>query len=339
MSGKNSFTAKEWAAIKDAPQWVYAALAAADGRASIMKARKEVKAFEEAVTSYNAGNRLIKDVLADDDGVDRDFKRKSLEEAEEALSTIGDILDEKGVDDEADGLRAFLLEAGEAVAEATGESLFGKENVSDEEKEALNMIAIALKATPADKSRRSAEADRAKRAEQAKQRRADEAKRKAAAAKRQQEADAKKEADAADARRAEMIARKKAAEERAKQEKLQEELAKKAEEARQAAKAEADAKARQAAILAAAKERRAKLDAQRKVAAEAAAAAETARQEATAKAVIQEQTYTVQAGDNLSKISRDVYGTAARWKDIFNANRDTIKNANLIYAGQVLRIP
>lgn len=52
-----------------------------------------------------------------------------------------------------------------------------------------------------------------------------------------------------------------------------------------------------------------------------------------------EVTYTVQKGDSLSKIARDQYGDGAKWKTIFEANRDQITNPDLIHPGQVLRIP
>ena len=51
------------------------------------------------------------------------------------------------------------------------------------------------------------------------------------------------------------------------------------------------------------------------------------------------RTYTVIAGDNLSKIAKHFYGDANKWKTIFEANKDTIKNPDLIRVGQVLRIP
>jgi nucleoid-associated protein YgaU len=51
------------------------------------------------------------------------------------------------------------------------------------------------------------------------------------------------------------------------------------------------------------------------------------------------RTYTVVAGDSLSKIARKIYGDAGRWKEIFEANRDTIKNPDLIHPGQTLKIP
>jgi LysM repeat protein len=50
-------------------------------------------------------------------------------------------------------------------------------------------------------------------------------------------------------------------------------------------------------------------------------------------------TYTVEAGDTLSRISAKVYGSSNRWMDIFQANRDQLPSPNSLKPGQVLRIP
>ena len=47
--------------------------------------------------------------------------------------------------------------------------------------------------------------------------------------------------------------------------------------------------------------------------------------------------YTVKAGDSLSKIATQYQGLT--WQKIFEANRDQIKNPDLIHPGQKLRIP
>ena len=52
-----------------------------------------------------------------------------------------------------------------------------------------------------------------------------------------------------------------------------------------------------------------------------------------------EKTYTVVAGDTLSKIAKREYGDAAQWNRIYEANKDTIKNPDLIYPGQTFKIP
>lgn len=49
--------------------------------------------------------------------------------------------------------------------------------------------------------------------------------------------------------------------------------------------------------------------------------------------------HVVKAGDNLSYISRDYYGTKDHWKTIWEANKDVIKDPNVIRPGMVLKIP
>jgi nucleoid-associated protein YgaU len=51
------------------------------------------------------------------------------------------------------------------------------------------------------------------------------------------------------------------------------------------------------------------------------------------------RTYVVQRGDSLSKIAEEVYGDAGRWREIYEANQDQIKDPNLIRPGWELRIP
>jgi nucleoid-associated protein YgaU len=50
-------------------------------------------------------------------------------------------------------------------------------------------------------------------------------------------------------------------------------------------------------------------------------------------------TYTVQGGDSLSKIAAKTLGSAGRWKEIYELNRDQIANPNVIQPGQVLKLP
>ena len=50
-------------------------------------------------------------------------------------------------------------------------------------------------------------------------------------------------------------------------------------------------------------------------------------------------THEVVRGDNLTTIARRHLGDGARWSEIFELNRDLISNPNLIFPGQVLRLP
>ena len=51
------------------------------------------------------------------------------------------------------------------------------------------------------------------------------------------------------------------------------------------------------------------------------------------------RSYTVVKGDSLSKIAKHLYGDAQQWRKIYEANRDQIKNPDLIYPGQTFTIP
>lgn len=51
------------------------------------------------------------------------------------------------------------------------------------------------------------------------------------------------------------------------------------------------------------------------------------------------KTYTVVAGDSLSKIAQREYGDGNAWRRIYEANKHQIKDPDLIYPGQELRIP
>ena len=50
-------------------------------------------------------------------------------------------------------------------------------------------------------------------------------------------------------------------------------------------------------------------------------------------------TYTVKKGDSLWRIASEQLGSGAKWEEIYEANKDTIKDPNLIYVDQVLEIP
>jgi nucleoid-associated protein YgaU len=49
--------------------------------------------------------------------------------------------------------------------------------------------------------------------------------------------------------------------------------------------------------------------------------------------------YIIRKGDTLSKIAKQHYGDANKYPKIFEANREVIKDADLIFPGQKIRIP
>lgn len=57
------------------------------------------------------------------------------------------------------------------------------------------------------------------------------------------------------------------------------------------------------------------------------------------KSAPKKKTYTVVKGDCLWNIAKKHLGNGARYTEIYNLNKDKIKNPNLIYVGQVLTLP
>ena len=55
--------------------------------------------------------------------------------------------------------------------------------------------------------------------------------------------------------------------------------------------------------------------------------------------VASDDTYVVVSGDSLSKIAKREYGDMNEWRRIYEANRDQIKDPDLIHPGQQLKIP
>ena len=49
--------------------------------------------------------------------------------------------------------------------------------------------------------------------------------------------------------------------------------------------------------------------------------------------------YTIESGDTLSKIADRFYGDPQKYHDIFEANREVIKDPDKIYPGQKIRVP
>ena len=49
--------------------------------------------------------------------------------------------------------------------------------------------------------------------------------------------------------------------------------------------------------------------------------------------------YTVESGDTMWKISKKIYGTGILWRRLFDANKESIKDASKIYVGQTIKVP
>ena len=63
------------------------------------------------------------------------------------------------------------------------------------------------------------------------------------------------------------------------------------------------------------------------------------RKAQAAAARAQSKFYAVKRGDTLSKIAKEFYGDGSKYPTIFEANKPMLKDPDLIYPGQMLRIP
>ena len=301
MANKSDFSTFEWNLLKDSPYWVQTAITQAEGRMGLVEKKREAKALKTFLESHKSSDGLVRAILAAQTGKHDVDPKTPLEKVGNTLEQIADIVEGKSSNRELDAFNDFLMAAATAIAEATGENLLKKnDKISDEEEEAMDLIAASLHATASDKAKRAS-------AVAAKRR---------AAVKKQQEAakkisDAKKRA----AHEKELAEAKKEADEAEKEAKRREELAKK-QQALQAARRKRMAAARKQRVAA------------KKVEVEAAAAAEAAK-----------RVYVVQPGDTLSGIALEIYGNANSWRKIHEANKDVIKNPGLIYPGQEFTIP
>lgn len=68
-------------------------------------------------------------------------------------------------------------------------------------------------------------------------------------------------------------------------------------------------------------------------------AAQAAPAAAAPAAAAAPKTYTVKAGDTLSKIAKETLGNANAYMKIFEVNKDQLSDPNKIQPGQVLRLP
>lgn len=76
-----------------------------------------------------------------------------------------------------------------------------------------------------------------------------------------------------------------------------------------------------------------------KIAVKQAAPTASVKEERPAESAPQKKTHTVVSGDCLWNIAKKYLGNGSRYTEIYNLNKDKIKNPNLIYPGQVLTLP
>jgi len=149
MSKKALFSPSEWQMIADGPEWIFAALSAADGNVALAVKSKEASTFNKVIKTYSEKNLLIKEVINDKIKPSKEIKNATLSEAEQALKSINKLLARKLDKKDADEYRKFLTAVGQSVADAAGEGLLGVgDKLSNKEIKALESIKAALRSDP-----------------------------------------------------------------------------------------------------------------------------------------------------------------------------------------------
>jgi nucleoid-associated protein YgaU len=156
MAAKSKFTSTEWQLLRDGPEWVFAALAAADGNVALITRMKESGAFKEVVKEYSTANAFLKEVIADKGKPAKAIDGATLSDAEQSIASINDLISKKLAVTDANPYRHFLTAVANSVAEAAGEGALGlgakvskkEKDVWDRIKKALQPPAAAAKPAP-----------------------------------------------------------------------------------------------------------------------------------------------------------------------------------------------
>ena len=146
MTDKSSFTDSEWQTLLFTPLWVFFAVAGADQNVD----EKEVESFtNELQQAVFFKEPLVRDVLL---GLAGDFQKimeafqKDRRDVLAGLNDAGSLLDTKATTDSANNFKRAMLLIGRNIAQASGGGPLGMgDKVSDQEKQAIVLVAAALK--------------------------------------------------------------------------------------------------------------------------------------------------------------------------------------------------
>ena len=147
MSNRELFDAGEWRTLQFTPLWTFHTVAGADQKIDKKEQMALSKELAEGMLYNNDLAREVLTSLVGDLGQalaqfgadDRDWMR--------GLSDAADVLDHKVSADMANGFKSSMLLLGHNIAAASGGGFFGMgDKVSGEEKKAIVMVAVALRA-------------------------------------------------------------------------------------------------------------------------------------------------------------------------------------------------
>ncbi len=144
MSNRDSYTATDWQTLQFAPLWMFTAVAAADKQVD----KKEMEALATSIASAPLFKEpLVSEVLtsvAVGFSSILDDYNKDKRDVLQGLRDVASVLATNATADQSANFKRAMLMVGTDVAKASGTTLFHRDPVSNEEKAALVMAAMAL---------------------------------------------------------------------------------------------------------------------------------------------------------------------------------------------------
>ncbi len=144
MSNRGTYTTAEWATLQFAPLWVFTIVAGADKTVD----KKEMEALAKTLAS----GLFFKEALASEvlttltihlASIMEDYN-KDARDVLQGLRDVASLLGRKATSEQAEGFKRAMLYIGTEVAKASGATIFHRDPVSNEEKAALVLVAMAL---------------------------------------------------------------------------------------------------------------------------------------------------------------------------------------------------
>jgi len=143
-----SYTSEEWQTLQFAPLWAFTAVAGVDEdvdkqeMAALSKELAEASLFKCPLI-----REVLEAIVADLESILNDYGDDP-RTVTAGLGEVADLLDLRSDPDEAMHFKRAVLLIAHNVAQASGDSPPGEDNVSDEEKAAIVLVAIAMRLKP-----------------------------------------------------------------------------------------------------------------------------------------------------------------------------------------------
>ena len=148
MSSRASYTSQEWQTLQFAPLWAFTAVAGVDENvdkremAALSKELAEASLFKCPLV-----REVLESIVADLGTILTDYGDDP-RTVTAGLGEVADLLDLRSDPDEAMHFKRAVLLITHNVAQASGDGPPGEANVSDKEKAAIVLIAVAMRLSP-----------------------------------------------------------------------------------------------------------------------------------------------------------------------------------------------